>query len=275
MKPQIKIVTKKDNDYQHIEVLSRNRYKRFQHKEIFVEGVTPINRAIENGWDILYYIYSNYHQLSDWAKGILVKSTAKKHFELPEEYMMEISDKEEPSELIAIVAMPEDDLSRINLSENPLIAVFDRPSDPGNLGTIIRSCDAMEVDGLIITGHCVDLYDPKVIRSSIGTIFTLPVIKLESHKELLPWFADIRETYQGFQVVGTSVHTDSLVYQSDFIKPTAIIIGNETYGMSSSYRDISDYIYKIPITGSASSLNVACATSIVLYEIARQRSGII
>ncbi len=271
MKPEIIKITKMDNNFQHLEVLSRNRYKRYQHKEILVEGVKPINAAIENKWDILYYVYSDYRELSNWAKKILMNSSAKKHFELPKEYMGEISDKEDSSEIIAILAMPEDDLSQIKLSENPLIAIFDRPSDLGNLGTIIRSCDALQVDVLIITGHCVDLYDPKVIRASIGTIFTLPVIRLESYKQLLPWFSEIKEVHQDFQIVGTSVHTDNLVYETNFNKPTALIIGNETSGMSASYRELSDYIFKIPIFGSASSLNVACASSMVLYEIARQR----
>lgn len=271
MKPEIIKILKKDNNFQHLEVLSRNRYKRFRHKEIFVEGVKPINTAIENKWDILYFVHSDYKELSHWAKKILVNSSAKKHFQLPNEYMGEISDKEDPSEIIAILSMPEDDLSKIKLSEHPLVAIFDRPSDPGNLGTIIRSCDALQVDGLVITGHCVDLYDPKVIRSSIGTIFTLPVIKMESYKKLLPWFSEIKELYPDFQIVGTSVHTDNLVYEGDFNKPTALIIGNETSGMSASYRELSDYIFKIPIFGSASSLNVACASSMVLYEIARQR----
>ncbi len=271
MKPEIIKINTKDNDFQHLEVLSRNRYKRYKNKEIFVEGVNPINRAIENNWDIIYYVYSDYDQLSNWAKGILAVSNAKKHFELAKDYMNEISNKEDPSELIAIVAMPDDDLSKVKLSSNPLIAIFDRPSDPGNLGTIIRSCDALQVDCLIITGHCVDLYDPKVIRASVGTIFTLPVFRLESYKKVLSWFSEIKEVYEEFQIVGTSVHTDNMVTQTNFKKPTAIIIGNETTGMSSSYRDLSDFLIKIPIFGSASSLNVACATSIVLYEIARQR----
>jgi len=117
----------------------------------------------------------------------------------------------------------------------------------------------------------VDLYDPKVIRASIGTIFTFPVFRLESYKKVLSWFSEIKEVYEDFQIVATSVHTDNMITQTNFKIPRALIIGNETTGMSSSYRDLSDLLIKIPIFGSASSLNVTCATSIVLYEIARQR----
>src|SRR5690554_1449942 len=271
MSPIIKKIYKKDNDYQHIEVLKRNRYKRFKYKKFFVEGVEPINQALKNNWDVISFIYSKENNLSDWAKNILDNSTAKVHYEMSKELMDSISDKNNPSELLAILSMPSNDLSKIKIHKTTLIVVFDRPSDRGNLGTIIRSCSSFNVDGLIITGHCVDLYDPKVIRSSLGSFFSMPVLRLESYKKLIPWFNELKKTYKGFQIIGTSVHTDIDIVDHNFNKPTILLIGNETYGLSRNYQELSDTIVKIPIYGVASSLNVASATSIVLYEIDRQR----
>lgn len=274
MAPRTIPVYTENNDYQRFDVLKRNRNKRFQYKQFFVEGVEPINKALENGWKVLSFVYSRERQLSDWANNILKHSKADTHYEMPNSLMDKLSDREDSSELIAILDMPEPDINKIKLGEIPLVVAFDRPSNIGNLGTLIRSCDAFKADGLIVTGHSIDIYDPVVIRSSLGAFFTMPIVKLESHLEIMQWVETQRKVYNDFQIVGTSVKTDIDIVAQDFRKPTLLIIGNETYGMSKGYREICDSIVKIPIYGAASSLNVSCAASIVLYEIDRQRRAL-
>jgi len=274
--PEKITIYSENNDFQHLEVLKRNRLKRTQCSEFIVEGVKPIELLIQNKWDILAFIYSK-DKLSDWAKNILKDSTAKKHYELPLNLMEKLSDKEEFSELIALVKIPEDDLSRIKLTKdvinNLLIVVFDRASSPGNLGTMIRSCDSFGVNGLIITGHSVDIYDPKTISSSIGTLFSLPVLRLPSDKEVLEYVKDLEKEFGLIQIVGTSAKAQKEIYSYDFTRPTILLIGNETTGLSSNYKTMSNDLVNIPMMGSASSLNVANATSIMLYEISRQRKA--
>ena len=153
--------------------------------------------------------------------------------------------------------------------------VFDRPASPGNLGTIIRSCDALHVDGLVITGHAADLYDPETISATTGSFFALPVVRLPSRKELMPWFATIEQTIGSFQIVGSSAKAEEEITTHDFTKPTILVIGNETWGLSAGYKELCDSIVRIPIYGSATSLNVACAASVMLYEIDRQRRATI
>lgn len=271
--PQVVTLYSENNDFQHLEVLKRNRLKRTQFKEFFVEGVKPIELLIKNNWQILAYVYSK-DKLSDWAKNILEKSTADKHFELPLSLMEKLSDKEEFSELIAIVKMSQNDLSRIKINNNLLLVVFDRASSPGNLGTIIRSCDSLGAHGLILTGHSVDMYDPKTIHASVGTLFSLPVIKLESDKEVLEYINDLEKTIGKIQIVGSSAKAQTEIYNHDFKIPTVLLIGNETYGLSSNYKSMSTALVKIPMHGSASSFNVANAASIILYEIHRQRGSV-
>ncbi len=271
MAPRIVKIYTENNDFQYIETLRRNREKRQKHKEFFIEGVRPINQAIQHNWQIRAFIYSREKQLSDWAEGILARSQASQHYELRLPLLEKLSNKSEASELLAIVTMPEDNIARIPISEKPLIVIFDRPASPGNLGTLIRSCDALHVDGLIITGHAVDLYDPETISASTGSFFALPTVRLPSQKELQPWLTALHQQFPRVQLVGSDEDAEVAIDQHDFTDPTLLIVGNETWGMSASYKALCDTMVKIPMYGSASSFNVACATSIILYEIDRQR----
>jgi tRNA G18 (ribose-2'-O)-methylase SpoU len=272
-KPRIVQIYSENNDFQYIETLRRKREKRQRQKEFFIEGVRPINQALAYDWTINAFVYARERHLSDWAKGILARSRAKTHFEVPLHLLEKLSNKAESSELLALVAMPEDTVARIPLTKELLVVIFDRPASPGNLGTIIRSCDALQAQGLIITGHAVDLYDPEVISASTGSLFALPVVRLPSHKELLPWFEVVKTTLGSFQLVGSDEDAEEEIAHHDFSGPTLLVVGNETWGMNAAYRELCDTVVKIPISGSASSLNVACATSILLYEIERQRRG--
>ncbi len=187
-------VDSENNDFQHADVLKRNRVKRQKNREFFVEGVKPIEQAIANHWEISAILYDKNRPLSDWAKRILQQSNAKIHFELRPELMQKLSDKAETSELIALVRMAKDDLARIPISKDFLVIILDRPASPGNLGTIIRTCNAFTVNGIIITGHSVDLYYPKTVRASIGTLFSTPVNPIGSPSKLLTWFMKVPPT---------------------------------------------------------------------------------
>lgn len=274
MKSKIIRVYSENATFQLIEVLRRNREKRQKQHEFLVEGVRPLNLARQNGWTINAWLYSPERKLSDWATHLLAESPAPIHYEVAAPLFAKLSGKEEPSELLALVAMPEDKLDRIPIKPTLLILLFDRPASPGNLGTLIRSADALGVDGLVITGHAADLYDPETISASIGTLFALPTIRIASPRELEPWFAQIRAQIGAFEIVGSSAKADRAITEHDWKQPTILVIGNETVGMSAHYRELCDVIVNIPIGGSATSLNVACAASIMLYEIQRQRKAI-
>jgi TrmH family RNA methyltransferase len=275
MKPKVVRIYSENNDFQYIETLRRKREKRQRQREFFIEGVRPINQALRHNWSINAFVHTRDKGLSDWAKNILAHSQAKTHYELPLPLLEKLSNKSETSELLALVSMPEENLSRIPIREDLLVVVFDRPASPGNLGTIIRSCDALKVAGMVITGHAVDLYDPETISATTGSLFALPVVRLPSHKDLLPWFEVIRSGLGSVQIVGSSEKAEKEIATHDFTLPTILLIGNETWGLSAGYQDICDVNVKIPIYGSASSLNVACATSIMLYEVDRQRKSMI
>ena len=268
-------INSKSATYQKFEVLKTNRNKRFKYGEFFVEGVRNINNAVANGWQIVSFLYDADRKLSDWAKDKLNTVRTEVNYALRSDLLAELSSKEDTSELLAVIKMKNDDFSRIKLSDAPLIALFDRPSNHGNLGTILRSCDALGVDGLIITGHAVDLYDPDVVSSTMGSFFCVPAIRIADNDTVFRLIEDLRVKYPGFQVVGTTAHNETQLFEVDFTKPTMLMIGNETEGLRRIYKEQSDVLTTIPMdpNGSASSFNVACAATVMFYEAVRQRFG--
>jgi 23S rRNA (uridine2479-2'-O)-methyltransferase len=253
-------------DFQLLEAIKDNRQKRKKRAEFLVEGVRNINAAVARGWPIKALLSAAENKLSNWASALVERGVADTHFTLPAALMAKLSDKTETSELLAVVAMAEDDLSRIPSGPSASFVVLDRPSNPGNLGTVIRSCDAFQIDGLVITGHGVDPYEPRVVRATTGSFFALPVVRLPSARELLPWVARLRGESAGLRVIGTSANASVSVREQAYEGRCLFIFGNETTGISAAHRELCDAVVRIPMAGTASSLNLSCAVSIVLHE---------
>ena len=257
-------VSTRNARFQQWQALLANRTKRQRSGEFLVQGVRPIMLAIEHGWPVRELLHPP-GRLSTWAGSVLDGSTATA-YEVAADLLRELGDKAETPELLAVVALPEDDLDRVRVPDDFLGVVFDRPGSPGNIGTLIRSADAFGAHGVIVAGHAADPYDPQAVRASTGSIFALPVVRAPSAATVLDWLPG------HVQVVGTDEHGDVDLAGLDLTVPTLVVIGNETTGMSAAWRDACDRTARIPIGGSASSLNAATAASITLYEAARQRS---
>ena len=204
----------KNNIFQKFEVLKTNRNKRYRYNEFLVEGVRSLNEAVKNHWKIKSFLYDK-NNLSDWAKDMINQGNTDCNFWLTPELMKALSGKEDTSELMAVIEMREDKLENVILSDNPFIVLFDRPSNRGNLGTMIRSCDALGADMLIMTGHSVDLYDPDVVVSAMGSFFKLPVIRISDSKVLFDYIDKMKRRYPGFTTIGTTAHREHPVYSVD------------------------------------------------------------
>lgn len=265
-----------ENDvFQELQALKSNRQKRYARGEFLVEGVRNLNEAVKNGWKISSWIYSDQRELSLWAKQLLVAVPADRYYLLTPELMQKLSGKCDTSELLATVRIREDDFYSRPLSACPLIVVFDRPSNKGNLGTLLRTADAFGADCVILTGHAVDLYDPEVITAGMGSFFSVPVIRMEGPDPLRAVISDIRRRYPDFQIIATTAHHKTPIFQMNLTKPCMLLIGNETNGLGKKLYDLADETASLPMhaSSSASSLNVSCAATAILYEIIRQRTG--
>jgi tRNA G18 (ribose-2'-O)-methylase SpoU len=262
--PRSRTIRSANADFQLALALRDNRRQRARQGRFLVEGVRSIDAAVAGGWAVDSFWFAGGRPLSGWAAALLESGIARVHLELEPALMAELSSKEETSEVVALVDVPPDDLERIPRREDALLVVLDRPSSPGNLGSVIRSADALGADGVVVVGHAADVYDPQAVRASQGSLFALPVVRAESSEALEPRLAGVR-------VVGTSARGDATTDEVDLRGATALVLGNETKGLSWAWRERADELVRIPQHGSASSLNLAAAAAILLYEADRQR----
>lgn len=264
-------VTSRNARFQQWEALLGNRSKRQRSGQFIVQGVRPVTLAIRQSWQIEALLYDADTQLSRWARDSL-GAVSTTRVAVSAELMHELGGKADATpELLAVVQLPGDELDRIPAGPGMLTVVFDRPVSPGNIGTLIRSADAFGASGVIVTGHAADVYDPKSVRASTGSLFCLPVVRVPSHRPVLDWVQGIRAGGTAIRIVGTDENGDLDVTGIDFTQPTLLLVGNETTGLSAAWRDACDQVARIPMLGTASSLNAATAASVVLYESARQR----
>ena len=261
-------VGKRNNIFQHIIVLKTNRYKRNDFQEFFVEGVHNIKLALKYGWTVKNWIVAN-RKLSSWATKMLETVKTEANYCFTDELIREISDRTDTSEIMAVFQMKK---MTVATSKNPFIIIFDRPSKKGNLGTIMRSADAFGCDGIIVTGHSVDMYDPEVLSASMGSFFAVSTEKLDSNKDVEDRLLELKKQFPELKIVATTELGEISIRDFDFTKPIVLLVGNEASGLSKFYLDICDESVKIPMVGEATSFNVANATSIFMYEIFSQRS---
>ena len=236
---------------------------RDQQGKFLLEGIHLIMEAIGARTEIDCIVYSiergippELHQISELSV---------EWIGVTEAILSKCTDTITPQSVFAIVNKLNWNAHSILHQHHSLVVVIDGVQDPGNLGTIIRSADATKASAVLIGRGSVDLYNPKTIRSTMGSLFHLPVAEC-SLEEILP-LADSKS----IQLVNTRLHAEQHCYQLDLRKDTWFIVGNEGQGVSRQTAKFIDKQIKIPIHGKAESLNVAMATTVLLYEALRQR----
>lgn len=167
--------------------------------------------------------------------------------------------------IIALVRTRSLSLKDLHLSPNPLIVVLERVEKPGNLGAILRSGDAAGVDALIVCDPLTDLFNPNLIRSSIGAIFTVPTVACSS-QECIQYLKENK-----IQILTAQLQDSKLYYDTPMDIPTAIVMGTEATGLTDQWREAADAHIRIPMNGRLDSLNVSVSAAILLFEAVRQR----
>ncbi|MBX9859229.1 MAG: RNA methyltransferase [Sphingomonas sp.] len=193
-----------------------------------------------------------------------VETAGGEAIETTPDILSKLSGKDNPQAVVGVFAEFAATLDTIDRTTAPIWLVAERLRDPGNLGTILRTGDAVGAGGLILIGECVDPFSVEAVRASMGALFTVPVVQAE-WDDFLPWLrADPG------QLVGLSLDTDTDYRAARYATPCFLLTGNEAQGMPDDYAAACDLLVKIPMRGKADSLNAAVATAVMAYEALAQ-----
>ncbi len=232
-----------------------NASDRKKAKKFIVEGYRIVADAVRHNADIDYIVISQEYQLETFEQSYRVYRFGKKLFS-------QISSTVNSQGIIAVVNCFDTQINIADGSSN--IVYLDCVSDPGNMGTILRTCDAMGVDCVIASKGCVDIYNPKVVRATMASMFSVPVL-CDADDTVI---TELKQ--KGFSVVGTVLDGSISLFESDLTSKTIIVMGNEANGISDKVKQMCDVKIKVPMSGGAESLNVAVCCAMVLYEKTRQ-----
>ncbi len=249
-----------------IKTLANKKYRE-EKKLYFIEGIRFIEEAFKENVHIEKILISEKLASNKGGEEVLAKINASgcNTYMLNEKLFKEISETENPQGVLAVLKTRQYGFSDI-IRENNFLLILESIQDPGNMGTIIRTADAAGVTGIVMSKGCVDIYNPKVLRSTMGSIFRVPIYMSE----------DLRETIDSIKLRGMKVYAAHLkgrlnYFEADLKGNTAVIIGNEANGISDMAAGCSDELLKIPMFGTIESLNASVAASILMYEAVRQR----
>jgi len=255
----VEISTTQNKNYKFIRSLKQKK-ERMKHKAFTVEGLKSVQDAIDAGYGVEMLAMTDKFQ----TEAVFLPPAEIPCYVMPESMFPALCDTETPQGILAVLRMREE--QTFSPDDTKLYLYCDAVSDPGNLGTIIRTADAAGFGGVLLSDGCVDLYNPKTVRASMGSFFHIPVIEHITKNQLSAW------QYAGFQLLCGALREETVNYiDADMTKPTILAVGNEANGISEEILQMADACVKIPICGRAESLNVGIAAAVLMYEAARQR----
>lgn len=247
----------------------RDRSERDQTGQFLIEGYREILRCTD-GKHKIDWLFICPELFLGSNEQILIKKimdSGAKVFPCTEKVFRKMSYRDRPDGLLAVAPQQHLKLEDVKFSKNPFFVVAEAIEKPGNLGTILRSSDAVGLDGLIVCDRCTDIHNPNVVRASVGTLFTVPVIEANS-QETIDWLKKNKIAILAATPSATEEFT-----KVDMTVPIAIAVGTEQLGLSEQWMSQADIRVRIPMHGVADSLNVAMATTLLLYEAERQRKN--
>lgn len=229
-----------------------------------VEGIFHIGEAFASGAEIRYLCYAPDVLIGDYGRGLVQQAEA---IDIPAhavsaEVMRSVAGKDNPQGLVAVVAQHLTPLDNLTPLTNPWLVAIVAPQDPGNVGAILRTIDAVGASGLILLDGGVDAFHPTAVRASMGTVFRLPIV-IASFAEFRAWARQC-----GYRVLGTSArgaadHRDRSAYRV----PLVLLLGSEREGLSAEQLTVCDRVVQLPMRGRVTSLNLAVAAGVMLYGI--------
>lgn len=258
------VITSKDNDT--VKYLKKLKDKKYREKEncYIVEGIKLIKEAIQENAKIKLVVVCDDCTQEDAIDSELKYEIAK--FDcvyVTEKIFSNITSVINPQGILAVIEK-NSGLEQIDYNDD-LFLILDDIQDPGNMGTILRTADSINLKQIIVSKGSADIYNPKVVRSTMGAIFRINIIEADNLERTIKEMKKHK-----IKIATTSLQTENSIYDISYEK-TAIVIGNEANGVSQEVLDLADEKIKIPMLGKTESLNASVATAIVLYEAVRQK----
>ena len=256
-------------------LLLQEKSKARREQGLFVvEGRRELEHCLEGGYAVrTLFICPEILKDTGSAENYFLCSCSNNHFsaanviEIPEALYRKVAYREGTEGIIAEVEYKSLRLSDLHLPENPLVMALESVEKPGNLGAVLRSADAAGADAVFICDPLTDLYNPNLIRASIGAVFTVPMAACTSEEAIAFLQA------KGIQILTAQLQDSSLYYDVDMRRGTALVMGTEATGLTEQWRQAASAHIRIPMLGQLDSLNVSVSAAILLFEAVRQRQG--
>lgn len=257
-------ISSKDNEFvKHIKKLKDKKY-RDQSNEYVIDGIKLVEEAInENAKIKQIVICEECTKTQEISKKLMYEIASFDCIYVTENVFNSITEVKNPQGILAVIERRNSE-NEINYNEDIIVAL-DGIQDPGNLGTILRTVDSIGLKQILVSKETADVYNPKVVRSTMGAIFRVKVIECDNLEKTLKEIKKYK-----YEIVVTSLQTNESIYDIKYNKKI-IVIGNEANGVSKEIQEMADKKVKIPMLGKTESLNASVATGIVLYEYVRQK----
>lgn len=258
----IEIITSSSNPkIKALLALQQKSSQRRKESLFVVEGTRELERCIAAGYEAdTVFVCPEIAAEVELPQGC-------KCFYVSKELYAKIAYREGTEGVIAEVKSKALKLEDLNLSDNPLIMVLESVEKPGNLGAILRTCDAAGADALLVCDPLTDLFNPNLIRASLGAAFSVPTVACGSEEAI----AFLQS--KGIRILTAQLQDSELYYDIDMKQGTALVMGTESTGLSDVWRKAADAHIRIPMLGMVDSLNVSVSAAVLLYESVRQRNG--
>jgi len=258
-----KITSTQNQKIKRLQTLQQKSSERRQSGLFVVEGRRELMHCIETGFsiDTVFWcpaVEGGTEPMPSWPSDTRL-------YEISKEVYEKVAYRGSTEGVIAEVRTRQLTLEELQLPERPLIVVVERVEKPGNLGAILRSADAAGVDAVIVCDPLTDLYNPNLVRSSVGAVFSVPCVACSSEACITFLKA------HSIQILTAQLQDSELYYDTDMQRATAIVMGTEATGLTDAWRQAADAHIRIPMLGRVDSLNVSVSAAILMFEAVRQR----
>lgn len=250
---------------QVINLLNKAKSRR-ENKVFVVEGVKMVLEAPKDRLEKIYVSESFMESHKNGLDGIQWDNP--KVEVVSDHVFKQMSDTKTPQGIMAIIKMQESSLSEIVGGENAFVMVCEDLQDPGNLGTIIRTGEGAGISGVILTKNTVDIYNPKTIRSTMGSVYRVPFLYTDNLEEMIAQMKLL-----GVKVYAAHLNGNNSYAKENYSNKCAFLIGNEGNGLKDETAALADRLIRIPMEGEVESLNAAISSAVIMYEVNRQRRG--